>query len=138
MRSSRSCTVRSVTPAHRTLKDGIRAVIRAGANAHRIQPLLHKILYEQVPRVGRLAKAMDTHRKVTAEIERFLRLHENELSPDHDLSIAAIVVETALEALVHKAVIDRHELLVDERVEQETFRLITAYLFATAQREGSV
>src|SRR3546814_20455937 len=46
--------------AHRTLADGIRAVIRAGAEAHRIQPILHKILYEQVPRVGRLGTARDT------------------------------------------------------------------------------
>ncbi|EIM72244.1 transcriptional regulator [Nitratireductor aquibiodomus RA22] len=121
--------------AHRTLADGIRAVIRAGAEAHRIQPVLHKILYEQVPRVGRLGKAMDTHRKVTAEIEGFLRIHANELPADHDLATAAIVVETALEALVHKAVIDRHELLVEDLVEQETFRLITGYLFATCRGE---
>src|SRR3546814_4087246 len=65
---------------------------------------------------------MDTHRKVTAEIEGFLRIHANELPADHDLATAAIVVETALEALVHKAVIDRHELLVEDLVEQETFR----------------
>ena len=45
-------------PALATVADGIRALIKAGMVAHRIDPALHKILNEQVPRVGRLAKAM--------------------------------------------------------------------------------
>ena len=115
-------------PANVTLEDGLRTIIRAGADAHRIHPALHKILNEQVPRVGRLAKVMDTHREIAAAIERFLRAHADELPADRDPGITAIVIETALEAVVHKAVIDRRELLRDGLVERETFRLINSYL----------
>ena len=111
-----------------TLEDGLRAIIHAGTTAHRLHPALHKILNEQVPRVGRLAKAMDTHRKITGVIERFLRAHADDMPADRDPAIAAIVVETALEALVHKAVIDRRELLRDGLVEREALRLIKGYL----------
>ena len=115
-------------PANVTLQDGLRAIIRAGTDAHRIHPALHKILNEQVPRVGRLAKVMDTHREIAAAIEGFLRAHTDDMPADHDPGIAAIVIETALEALVHKAVIDRRELLHDGLSRAETFRLINSYL----------
>jgi AcrR family transcriptional regulator len=119
-------------PTTVTLRDGLRAMIRAGTDAHRLRPDLHKILNEQVPRVGQLAKVMDTHRRVAAAIERFLRAHAYEMPAGRDLAIAAIVVETALEALVHKAVIDRRELLRDGLVEREAFRLIDSYLSGPA------
>jgi AcrR family transcriptional regulator len=90
-------------PAKLTLEEGLRAIIHAGTRAHRVHPALHKILNEQVPRVGQLAKAMDTHRKIAAVIEDFLRAHAHEMLADHDPAVAAIVIETALEALVHKA-----------------------------------
>ena len=118
-------------PPSLSLDEGLAAIVEAGAKAHRISPALHKILYEQVPRVGRLAKAMDTHRKVTAAIERFLRAHAHELPKEADPATMAIVVETALEAMVHKAVIDRHELLDYGLVERETLRLISSYLRST-------
>jgi len=115
-------------PALVTLEDGLRALIRAGCEAHRIHPALHKILTEQVPRVGRFAKVMDTHRTVTAMVERFLRAHIDELAPGRDPVIAATVIETAVEALVHKAVIERQDLLADGLIEQEAFELIRGYL----------
>ncbi len=122
-------------PAIATLEDGLRAVITAGASAHRIDPALHKILHEQVPRVGRLAKAMDTSRQITAAIERFLRAHVDEMHPERDPVIAAIVVETAIEALGHKAVIERRDLLADGLVEREAFCLTASYLLREPGRK---
>ena len=75
---------------------------------------------------------MDTHRKITAIIESFLRAHSDELGADRDPATMAIVIETVMEALVHKAVIDRRELLRDGLVEREAFRLINGYLAGTA------
>jgi Tetracyclin repressor-like, C-terminal domain len=106
-------------PANITLEDGLRAIIRAGTSAHHLHPTLHKILNEQVPRAGRLAKVMDTSRQITRAIERFLRAHASEMTPGRDPAVAAIVIETALEALAHKAVIERQDLLVDGLTEHE-------------------
>lgn len=119
-------------PDQLSLVDGLGAIVAAGAKAHRISPALHKILYEQVPRVGQLAKAMDTHRKVTMIIEGFLRARADDLPQGSDPKTMAIVVETALEALTHRAVVDRPELLDEGLVERETYRLLLSYLRSPA------
>jgi AcrR family transcriptional regulator len=115
-------------PANVTLDDGLRAIIRAGTSAHHLDPKLHKILNEQVPRAGRLAKAMDTSRQITRTLEHFLRAHAREMRPGCDPAIAAIVIETALEALSHKAVIDRRDLLANGVIEREMYELIAGYV----------
>jgi AcrR family transcriptional regulator len=115
-------------PANVTLEDGLRAIIRAGTSAHHLDPTLHKILNEQVPRVGRLAKAMDTITQITRAIERFLRAHASEMKPGLDPAVAAIVIETTLEALSHRAVIDRRDLLAGGLIEREIFALIGGYV----------
>jgi AcrR family transcriptional regulator len=115
-------------PANATLEDGLRAIIRAGTSAHHLDPKLHKILNEEVPRTGRLAKAMDTSRLLTRALERFLRAHAQEMRPGCDPAIAAVVIETALEALSHKAVIDRRDLLANGIIEREMYDLIAGYV----------
>ena len=115
-------------PENATLEDGLRAVIRAGTTAHHLDPKLHKILNEQVPRAGRLAKAMDTSRQITRALERFLRTHAREMRPDRDPALAAVVIETALEALAHKAVIERRDLLANGVAEREIYDLIAGYV----------
>jgi AcrR family transcriptional regulator len=115
-------------PANATLEDGLRAIIRAATSAHHLDPTLHKILNEQVPRVGRLAKAMDSSRQITRLIERFLRAHASEMKPGLDPAVAAVVVETALEALSHKAVIARRDLLADGLIGREMFSLVSGYV----------
>lgn len=119
-----------------TLADGLRAFIDAGAAAHRLNPALHKILHEQVPRVGRLAKVLDTARRITLAIEEFLRAHADELRPGLDPAIAAVVVETSMEALVHKAVIEQPELLAEGVLVREVFCLVSAYLTGSAPSPG--
>ena len=119
-------------PAGGTLADGLRAMIEAGAAAHRLDPALHKILHEQVPRVGRFAKAMDTSRQIAGTLERFLRAHADELHPERDPATAAIVIETAIEALAHKAVVERQDLLTGGLLESEAFSLAASYLLRPA------
>jgi hypothetical protein len=49
---------------------------------------------------------MDTHHKITAAIEGLLRTRADEMRADVDPAMAAIIIETAMEALVHEAVIE--------------------------------
>jgi AcrR family transcriptional regulator len=115
-------------PGSATLEDGLKALIHAGAKAHQIDPNLHKILQEQVPKTGRLAQAMDASQQITAAIERFLRAHADEMHPERDPSIAAMIIETAIEAIGHKAVNERQDLLRDGTVEREAFCLAASYV----------
>jgi AcrR family transcriptional regulator len=112
-----------------SLEDGLRAIIRVGVDTHRISPALHKILFEQVPRVGRIAEVMDTNRRITELIERFLRAHARRLPRGMQPAVAAVILETALEALTHKAVTERPDLLKAGLLERELYQLATGYLF---------
>jgi len=106
----------------------VRAFIHAGIEAHRINPALHKVLVEQVPRVGRVAVAMDASRRIAAQLAAYLAPHRRMLAV-RDVEVAAFVVETAVEALTHRVVIERPDLISTSRLEAEAADLVIGYLF---------
>ncbi|WP_394844803.1 TetR/AcrR family transcriptional regulator [Pendulispora brunnea] len=109
-----------------SFEDALRVLARTVLGMHRIAPALHGILNEQVPRVGRIAEAMAAGRGVEQVIERLLNAHRDRLAPGRDPARAARVIATALEALVHKAVNGRPELLPG--LEDEVHALLVGYL----------
>jgi AcrR family transcriptional regulator len=123
-------TVRDVLQRHSraTLAACVRAVIDATIAAHRIDPRLHKILHEQVPRVGQLARAMRVSQDITHEIERSLRAHADELHPGLDPAVAAVVINTALDAIAHKSVLERSTPLAGKIAANEAYALAMSYL----------
>ncbi|AGC48830.1 TetR family transcriptional regulator [Myxococcus stipitatus DSM 14675] len=114
-------------------ESGIRALVRAGVDAHRIAPALHKVLLEQVPRIGRMAKVMETSREIVARLERFLLSHRERLIVP-DAKVAAFVVETIVESLTHRLVIEQPDYIDAARLEEETTRLAMGYLFGPRVR----
>lgn len=115
--------IRSADP-----REGVRALIRAGVDAHRINPALHKVLTEQVPRVGHLKVAMNTSKVLTERLATYLTRHTSRLG-GRDPKLLAFVVETVVEALTHRAVIDRPSAPSIAQVEAEAVELVSAYLF---------
>lgn len=123
---------------------GLRAFVRASLDARRVAPALHKILIEQVPRVGRVAEALDTSRKIVALLARYLEGHRAKLAVS-DVRLAAIVVETSVEALTHRVVTEHPDLIGTAHLEAEISALVLSYLLAprsgdrveTASSQGS-
>ncbi|WP_394833436.1 TetR/AcrR family transcriptional regulator [Pendulispora rubella] len=111
-----------------SLEDGLRALVRTAMGARPMDPALHRILNEQVPRVGRVAEAMAASRCIEQAIARLLQAHRHRLPAERDPVRAALVLETALEALVHKSVNGRPELLAG--LEEELYALAAGYLMA--------
>ncbi|WNG51620.1 TetR/AcrR family transcriptional regulator [Archangium minus] len=120
-----------------SLEDGLKVIIRVGIDTHRISPALHKILFEQVPRVGRMAEVMNTNQRITEMIERFLRAHAHRLPRSRPPVVAAVVLETALEALTHKAITEHPDLLASGVLEKELYQLAVGYLFHPAKQASS-
>jgi AcrR family transcriptional regulator len=120
-------TIRDVLQRHSraTLASCVRAAIDATITAHRIDPRLHKILHEQVPRVGQLGRAMRANEDITHEIERSLRAHADELHPALD---PATVIDTVMDAIAHKAVLERRTPLAGKTAANEAYALVMAYL----------
>lgn len=123
-----ACTDRALAGAAHSPRDAVRALIRAGIDAHRIDPALHKILIEQVPRIGRMKAAMDTSKRITALLAAYLAPHRRALVVP-DVAAAAFVVETVIEALTHRVVIERPDGLTAAKLEAEASELVLGYLF---------
>lgn len=105
----------------------LRAVIRAGVEAHRVDPALHKVLSEQVPRKKDLGDAFDVSDKIQAILEKYLRKRVPHLSQARTRMIA-FVIESIVEALTHRAVIAAPDWLKTGQLELEALRLLGPYL----------
>jgi AcrR family transcriptional regulator len=104
-----------------------RAIIELTFRAHMIDPELHRVLTDQMPRVGRIAKLrqMDeiTHRLLVA----MLVARRAEIAI-RDPDLAAFVLESTIESIVHRAALLYPERLRDPRLVDEATLVVTRYL----------
>src|ERR1044071_2297377 len=110
------------------LAEAVRRIVAAALDAHRLDPRLHRVLAEQIPRTGRLATIEAFNRESFAVFRGYLEQHKAKLRAV-DLELAAFVCVTSIEALTHTAVL--HHMLTDDRVAtlvDEATRLVMRYL----------
>lgn len=109
------------------LAEAVRCVVELTIRAHAVDPELHRVLTEQVPRVGKLARLREadalTHRMVAG----LLAARRAELAV-RDPDLAAFLCVSAIEAIVHRAVLLQPHRLRDPRLVDEAALLVTRYL----------
>jgi AcrR family transcriptional regulator len=116
--------------ASQPIEKAVRRLVAVAIEAHRVDPKLHRVLTEQIPRTGRLENVEAFNRENYALFRAYLEGHSDELRVV-DLGLAAFVCVTSIEALTHTAVLRRSEMLSDEAVGtlvDEATRLIVGYL----------
>jgi AcrR family transcriptional regulator len=115
--------------AHLPLREATREMVTLHWKAHSLDPKLHKVLSEQVPRPdhrGRFDRVRDLERAVVDLVRAYLIAHKDELKV-RDLDLAAFVVVQAVEGVTHAALL--HEPSRDgERLVDEMCRLVIRYL----------
>jgi AcrR family transcriptional regulator len=94
---------------HRPLEQGIRTLVAVAVTAHRIDPKLHRVLAEQIPRVGRLENVETFDKANYGRFKAYLESCRREIQVK-DLDLAAFVCVTTIEALTHNAVL--HQKMV--------------------------
>lgn len=112
------------------LEKAIRQLVAVAVKAHRVDPRLHHVLAEQIPRVGKLEKLETFSRENFTLFRTYLEKHRDELRVD-DLELASFVCVTSIEALTHNAVLHHPGMLADERMEalvDEAAYLVIRYL----------
>jgi hypothetical protein len=111
------------------LASAMRELVRATVEAHMVDPALHRIFDEQVPRMGQLAEIEALKRETFLLIRAYLEERRNEI-PVRDLDSATSICVTAVEALTHGFVIDKPQAPEGERERfiDEVTRLIVGYL----------
>lgn len=108
----------------------VRKLVAVAVKAHRVVPELHRVLAEQIPRVGTLEELETFSSENYTLFRTYLEHHRGELRVD-DLELASFICVTSIEALTHNAVLHHSTMLSDEKMEaliDEGVRLVTGYL----------
>jgi AcrR family transcriptional regulator len=112
------------------MEQAVRKLVAVAIKAHRIDPKLHRVLAEQIPRTGRLENIAAFNRETYALFRAYLETHADELRAV-DLELAAFVCVTSIEALTHTAVLHHPKVFSDEgmgALVDEATRLVVRYL----------
>jgi AcrR family transcriptional regulator len=112
---------------HAPVEQAARELVKVMIEAHRIQPKLHRVLVEQIPRVGRLEYVERVDVEACQLVRAYLQAHADEIR-DVDLDLAAFLSVGCVEAMTHIAVIRRPELLEDPRFVDELVTMVVRYL----------
>lgn len=108
------------------LEEGIQGAVRLMVAAHAHDPKLHKVLVEQVPRTGRLARIHSVEEEMTGMVRSYLEQRRDQLAVT-DLDLAAFICAQIVETLTHAAVLSRPELLGEAFV-REVSSVVVRYL----------
>ncbi len=112
------------------LEQGVRALIGVAVKAHRVDPRLHRVLAEQIPRVGKLEQVELFSLENFALFRDYLESHRAEIR-EVDLDLASFVCVTTVEALTHNAVLHYSKSFAAASIEalvDEGTRLVVGYL----------
>jgi AcrR family transcriptional regulator len=115
--------------ADQPVEKAVRRLVAMAIDAHRSDPKLHRVLAEQIPRVGKLEKLESFNRENFALFKAYLENHREEICVA-DLDLASFVCVTTIEALTHNAVLHSpragdHAM---DALMQDATRLVCRYL----------
>jgi AcrR family transcriptional regulator len=111
------------------LATAIAKLVRAAVDAHRVDPALHRVFDEQVPRMGQLAKIEALQGETFQLVRSYLEERRDEISV-RDLDSTTSILVTTVEALSHQFVIHRPGAPERDRDRfiDEVTRLVVGYL----------
>lgn len=102
-------------------------LVKAAIAAHAVNPKLHKVLDEEVPRIGRLKQGANAEEQINTMLRTYLERWRDRIHPQN-LDLTVFILERTVESLTHAAVIECPELLSDGQLEQEITNLLLSYL----------
>ena len=117
----------AVQAASMPLEEAARALVGVMIEAHRVDPKLHKVLVEQIPRVGNMEHVNRIDDEAVALVRSYLENRKDEIGVTN-LDLAALLAVGAVEAMTHIAVLRRPELLSDPTFVEEVANLVVRYL----------
>jgi AcrR family transcriptional regulator len=115
--------------ASQPLPVALRKLVAATIEAHQVDPALHRIFAEQVPRMGQLAEIEGLQRATAALIHSYLEARQAELAIA-DLETATFICVSTVETLAHEYVI-RHPRATARQQDafvDEVSRMLVGYL----------
>ncbi|MCK1712375.1 MULTISPECIES: TetR/AcrR family transcriptional regulator [unclassified Bradyrhizobium] len=116
------------------IETAVRELVTVAIEAHRIDPKLHHVLAEQIPRTGQLKDVEAFNREVHPLVRAYLESRRKEMRKI-DPGLATFICVSAIEAVAHNTVLNQAEMLSDRMVRMlvdETTRMVVGLLRRTA------
>ncbi|MGI3166434.1 TetR/AcrR family transcriptional regulator [Pseudooceanicola sp. 200-1SW] len=111
-----------------TLADTIDTLVDVTLVRHPHMPGRHRMLVELAPRLGLSDFSAAASREVANLIYSALADHRGEIASDLDLADAATMIETLLETLGHRALLEHPVSLQAPVIAEQSRRLMLSYL----------
>lgn len=109
------------------LETAVRAMVSALLEVPRLKPRLHKVLLEQVPRLGALKRLHELHGEYAPLVEAWLEAHRDQLGITRP-SVATWVLIAAVEGVVARVMLERPGWIELGILKEELTRLVLNYL----------
>lgn len=115
------------------IEKAMRRLVTVAIDAHRINPELHRVLAEQIPRAGKL-DVEAFNREVHTLVRAYFNSHRKEMRKI-DLDVATFICVSTIEAIAHNTVLNQAEMLSDKMVRtlvDEATRMVVGFLRPSA------
>lgn len=113
--------------ANHPIEVALHELVKACIAAHAIDPTLHQVLNEQVPRLSHSS----AEAKIIALLREFLEQRRDQ-TQIQNLELTVFILERTIESLTHAAVIEHSEFLKESQIEEEITKLLLSYLTGQA------
>ncbi len=113
--------------AQANVADAAKILVHAVIAAHLVDPQLHRVLGQEVPRPYAAEGRTDIETDMRAMTRGLLEVHRDHILPT-DLDLASLMLFHLVESLVHAAVIDGNAAFATDVLEQEICTVVCRYL----------
>ncbi|NJP20522.1 MAG: TetR/AcrR family transcriptional regulator [Hydrococcus sp. CRU_1_1] len=117
------------------LEIAIPELVKAVIAAHAINPRLHQVLNEEIPRSERLQQMQKAEKRITEMLRVYLTRwsdssHERLRQRIHpqNIEMTIFILSRTVESLCHSAVIEHPDFVNNPQFEQEVAKLLLLYL----------
>jgi AcrR family transcriptional regulator len=109
------------------LEIAIPALIKAVIAAHAIDPCLHQVLSEEIPRSERSQQGQKADERIAELLRAYLARWNDSIRPQN-LEMTVFILMRTIESLCHSAVIEQPDFVSNDQFEQEVANLVLLYL----------
>lgn len=109
------------------LEEAVPELIKAVIAAHALNPRLHQVLNEEIPRSERLQQMERAEERINGMIRDYLERWRDRIRPQN-LDMTVFIISRTVESLCHSATIEQPQLVSESEFVQEVSQLLLAYL----------
>lgn len=109
------------------LAEAVHALVRSLLRAHSVDPDLHRVLIEQVPRIAGFERIAQIDRIIIDLILTELERRDETFRPK-DLELAVFMLVHSVQAITHAAILDRPGALTDAHLADEITVMVLRFL----------